>query len=47
MTLCGTITQLVNENDRRLPGFESDDDNDNDGDNEEEMTPEKKEDVQR
>ena len=45
MTLCGTITQLVSENDRRLPRSESEDDDD--GDEEEGETPEKKEEVQR
>jgi len=40
VTLCGTITQLVNENDRRLPGsgFNNDEDGDEEGE-----SPEKEE----
>ena len=49
VTLCGTITQLVSENDRRLPGSESENDEDNDDgdDDDEDMSPEKKEEVKR
>ena len=50
VTLCGTITQLVSKNDRRLPGSESDEDDDDDDDNssnDEETSPEKKEEVKR
>jgi hypothetical protein len=45
VTLCGTVTQLVSENDRRLPRPEGDDDDDDE--EEEEIPPEKKEEVQR
>ena len=44
VSLCGTITQLVMENDRRLLASASDG---SDDDNEEEEPPEKKEEVQR
>ena len=51
VTLCSTVTQLVSENDRRLPGAESNDDSDSDSDGDdddiEELSPEKKEEVQR
>ena len=42
VTLCGTVTQLVAEHDRRFPGSESDDDGDD-----EDMSPQKKAEVQR
>ena len=45
VTLCGTVTQLVSENDRRLPGSESD--NDNDDNDDEGIPPEKRAEVQR
>jgi hypothetical protein len=44
VTLCGTITQLVSENDRRLPGTESEEEGDED---EEGESPERKEEVRR
>jgi len=47
VTLRRTITQLVNENDRRLPRTEDEDDDDDDDDGEEDESPEKKEEVQR
>jgi hypothetical protein len=43
VTLCGTITQLVSENDHRLPTSESEDEDDSDEDG----SPEMKEGVQR
>ena len=42
VTLCGSITQLVVEYDRRLPGSESDDDGDD-----EDTSPQGKEEVQK
>lgn len=45
VTLRRTITQLMDENDRRLP--RSDDGDDDDDDDEEDESPEKKEEVQR
>lgn len=53
VTLCGTVTQLVAENDRRLlnPDPNSDDggdgDDNADDDDDEDLTPENKEDVKR
>ena len=58
VTLCGTVTQLVAESDRRLRRTESandddgddnsDDDDDDDGNGgDRDMSPEKKEEVQR
>ena len=44
VTLRRTITQLVNESDRRLPRSEDDDDDDKE---EEDESPEQKEEVQR
>ena len=48
VTLRRTITQLMDENDRRLPrSDDGDDDDDDDDEDEEEESPEKKEEVQR
>lgn len=45
MTLCGTITQLVDERDCQLLASESEDDDDDDSN--EGKSPENKEEVQR